>query len=552
MATPRSCDRTGSWGRATVPAGVLGIARLGAVTLAALACALAPCAAAADEPAESSEPAAEAGAPAAASDPTPTAEPEPAAAAPEAASEEPVDEPLLKLRANGFVDMRWTGGYASVARLMPSTDVPHLQNLTEGNVQLKLDWGGGRAQAFADVSLVWQRGWMFWGKGADGSRTRLPDHDVPSLHPAAIVAEGYVLGNLGDRLNLTVGKKRVLWGPGLAWNPSDLLNPPKDPTDPTLQRAGPWLARAELPLDTWTLTLVGAAKTTLQYGGLPAGLVTYPDFMATKPDNAAHWTVAARLYKLVAETDLNAMVYYSNLYNDAFQDKLRAAFSVSRVFLDSVELHAEVLGQQGSARLYAEADCVGNIAAAIGCVAGGRVPVGYSKVHDTDLRLKALAGVRWQFGENAALSAEYLFNGDGLNDFQYGNLVQGLALAQSLPAGAPLPFSVGMQAADPGTPQKFAFEPLRRHYLFLTYLHPQLADDFTINAVVIAGLGDLSGQVVPQLTWSAREWLNITAGAFVTLPGFESLGVQAAGRTWTEYGMQPVAWRAFVAARAFF
>lgn len=519
-----------------------------------MVCALAlawlpPTTALADEPAEAAVAATES---AAETDAAPAAEvetPEPAA---EVAAEEPPPEPLLKLRANGFVDMRWTGGYASVARLMPSNDVPHLQNLTEGNVQLKLDWGGGQAQAFVDASLVWQRGWMFWGKGADGSRTRLADHDVPNLHPAAIVAEAYVLGNLGERLNLTVGKKRVLWGPGLAWNPSDLLNPPKDPTDPTLQRAGPWLARVELPLDTWTFTLVAAAKTTLQYGGLPSGLVTYPDFMAKKPDDAAHWTVAARVYKLVAETDLNAMVYFSNLYNDAFQDKLRAAFSVSRVFLDSVELHAELLGQQGSARLYAEADCVGSIGAAIGCVGAGRVPVGYSKVHDDDLRIKALAGVRWQFGENAALSAEYLFNGDGLNDYQYGNLVQGLALAQSLPAGAPMPFSVGAQAADPGTPQKFAFEPLRRHYLFLTYLHPQLADDFTINAVVIAGLGDLSGQVVPQLTWSAREWLNLTAGAFVTLPGFDAMGVQAGGRTWTEYGLQPVAWRAFAAARAFF
>ncbi|MBM4344253.1 MAG: hypothetical protein FJ100_12865 [Deltaproteobacteria bacterium] len=467
-------------------------------------------------------------------------------------TEEPADEPLLKVRANGFVDMRWTGGYASVARLMPSHDVPHLQNLTEGNVQLKLDWGGGRAQAYTDVSLVWQRGWMFWGKGTDGSRTRLADHDVPNLHPAAIVAEGYVLGNLGDRLNVTVGKKRVLWGPALAWNPSDLINPPKDPTDPTLQRAGPWLARVELPLDTWTFSAVAAAKTTLQYGGLPAGLVTYPDFMAPKPDAAAHWTVAARVYKLAAETDINAMVYLSNLYNDAFQDKLRAAVTMSRVFLDSVEVHVEVLGQRGSARLYAEGDCVADLAAAIACVATKRMPVGYSKVHDDDLRIKALAGVRWQFGENAALSAEYLYNGDGLNQWQYRNLVQGLSLAQSLPAGAPLPFAVGAQAADPGTPQKFAFEPLRRHYLFLTYLHPQLADDFTINAVVIAGLADLSGQLVPQLTWSAREWLNVTAGAFVTLPGFESLGVQAAGRTWTEYGMQPVAWRAFVAARAFF
>ncbi|MSQ81493.1 MAG: hypothetical protein EXR77_01055 [Myxococcales bacterium] len=461
------------------------------------------------------------------------------------------------MRVSGFLDTRWSGAYASVAHMLPANDTPHLHNLTEANAQLKLDWAG-RAQVFADVSFVWQRGWMFWRSGPDGARLRLADHDVPALHPAAIVAEAYLLAALGERLNLTLGKKRVLWGSGMAWNPSDLLNPPKDPTDPTLQRAGPWLLRLELPLDTWTLSLVGAAKTTQQYGGLPAGLVTYPDFMAQKPDTAAHYTLAARVYHLVADADVNAMVYFSNLYNDAFQDKLRAAVSMSRVFWDSVEVHAELVSQQGSARLYAEADCVTDLSAALAnCVAVGKSPVGYTKVTDPDLRLKALAGVRYQFGENAAISAEYLYHGDGLNAYQFTNLVRGMNLARSLPASTPLPFALGVPtAADPGTPQKFAFEPFRRHYLLLTYIHPQLRDDFTINLVMILGLADFSGQIAPQLTWSAKEWLNVTAGAFVTLPGVTSYAVQtgsgATAQSWTEYALQPSMARAFLSARAFF
>lgn len=461
-------------------------------------------------------------------------------------------EPLLKVRASGFLDSRMTGGYASVGHLTPSNDVPRLQNLSEANVQLKLDWGA-KGTAFADTSFVWQRGWMYWGAGAGAERVRLADHDVAALHPAAIVAELYGVYNIAERLNLTVGKKRVLWGPGLAWNPTDLLNPPKDPTDPTLQRAGTWLARLEAPFDDWTFTLVGAGKTLQQFGGLPTGLVTYPDNMAAKPDTAAHYMLAARAYRLIAETDINAMLFYSNLFNDAFQDKLRGGLSLSHVFFNALEVHGEAIVQTGSARLYADGACVADVAAAIGCVSQGKLPVGNSKVHDDDLRIKALAGVRYQFGENAAISAEYLFNGDGLNSQQFGDLVHGLALAKSVAAaGMPMPFSLLPAPGDPGTPQKFAFEPLRRHYVFVTYMHPQLNDDFTINTVLIVGLQDLSGQLAPQLTWNAREWLNLTAGLFYTLPGVAGQGAQVAGTGWTEYGLQAPMFRGFLSARAFF
>ncbi len=468
------------------------------------------------------------------------------------AAEEVPAEPLLKVRTTGFVDTRWTAGYASVAKFLSSKDTPHLHNLTEGNVLLRLDWGS-TGQAVADISLVWQRGWMYFGQGAGGERMRLADHDVPALRPLAIAAELYGIWNISERLNLTIGKKRLTWAPGLAWNPSDLLNPAKDPTDPTLQRAGAWLARLEMPLDTWTLSLVAAAKTTQQSGGLPTGLVTYPDNAVAKPDDAAHYTLAARVYHLVAETDLNAMVFWSNLYNDAFQDKLRVAATASHVFFNALEVHAELVAQTGSARMYVQGDCVTDLAASLACVGGGRMPAGNSKVHDTSPRIKALLGGRYQFGENSAISAEYLYNGDGANASQFDALVHGLALSQQFSGlGKAAPLSLVPPPADAGTPQKFAFEPFRRHYLFLTYIQPQLRDDFTINAVVILGLEDLSGQVAPQLLWSARDWLTLTVGGFYALQGKESLGSQINGKGWTEYSLQPTQWRGFVSARLFY
>lgn len=60
-----------------------------------------------------------------------------------------------------------------------------------------------------------------------------------------MLSEAYLDAPLQDGFRLLLGKKRIVWGAGLAFNPTDVLNPPKDPTDPTFQRAGAWLAQAE-------------------------------------------------------------------------------------------------------------------------------------------------------------------------------------------------------------------------------------------------------------------------------------------------------------------
>ena len=59
-----------------------------------------------------------------------------------------------------------------------------------------------------------------------------------------------------------------MWGPGFAANPLDLLNPNKDPTDPAFQRAGAWMARVEVPLESLALTVVYAPQVTAQSSGL--------------------------------------------------------------------------------------------------------------------------------------------------------------------------------------------------------------------------------------------------------------------------------------------
>ncbi len=496
----------------------------------------------------------------------------PTAAAPEAGEEA---GPAVTATVQGWIDSRTSVGYASVARLLPADDAPQLSNLSEANLQLRLEIGE-RARVYTDLSLVWAKAGLTYGAGAEGERVRLPAHDIAAFRPGSFVSELYGLLHFGEHWNLTLGKKRVVWGPGLAWNPTDLFNPPKDPTDPTQQRAGSWLTRMEGQFERWTLSVLVAAKTTRQLGGVPAGLVYYPDDMPAPAFNSAgqpmddgrddepHFAAGARVYGLVADTDVQLFAFYSHLYQDVFRHKPRLGAAVSRVVGDAFVVQGEALLQRGSARMLFNAACLRDFGAAAGCASAGTPVASAEQRDDSGLRLKALLGLRYQFGEAASVSAEYFVNTEGYDQAQFNALAAALRLRRdAVRAGLPmasggLPGMPGASAgADPGTPQKFAFEPLRRHYLFLSYMHPQLADDFTIQAVAILGLEDLSGQLAPQLLWSARQWLTLSVGAFITLPGRASLGAQPllgqpSAEGVTEYTLQPNVWRAFFAARAFF
>jgi len=483
--------------------------------------------------------------------------------------EQAAPAPLLESSATGFLDVRPAWQHVHEGGIATTDDIPAWLLVTEANFQLRLRWGG-RGMAYADASFVGQNGWTFLHTGDDGKLSEAADHDVAALRPAAVLSELYGLVHLGPHANLTLGRKRVVWGPGLAQNPTDLVDPPKDPTDPTCQRAGAWLARLEFPFERFTVSLVAAAKVLRQYSGVPTALGVYPDHATTEAasgavpddrDGSSHYATAVRLYALVVDTDVNAVWYFSNLYNDAFEDKHRFGLSLSRVF-GAWEVHVEALAQRGSSRRYADSGCVADAAALMQCgldpARRDRV-LSASKRDDPGVRGRVLAGGRWTGADNEMVSIEYYWNGEGWDASELGDLLRLATTARQarsfLPPGATppsIPSPFGSATADPGTPQKFVFEPLRRHYLFVTAMVPNVRNDFTLQAVLLAGLEDLSGQVVPSVAWSVREWATLTAAVAVPLPGVSSLGVEAGGRRWTESDVMPADWRAWVSARLFY
>jgi hypothetical protein len=472
----------------------------------------------------------------------PPAEAAPVEAAPvvEAAPEGSIGptRPRLETTVNGYLDARFIGQRVKSDAPLSPDDTPRFANLTEANFQLKLRWGD-KGLALADASFFYQRAAAYLG----------PDHDVAAYHSLAVISELYASYWLASHVNVTIGKKRVVWGPGFVINPMDLLNPPKDPTDPSLQRAGAWLARLELPYDKVTLSFVGAAQVLNEYGGVPADLLYYPSWQRTPPggDGEAHFAAAARLYALVADTDINLEYAFTNLYNDAFRDKSRIGLSASRIVFKALEVHVEALGQLGSARAYVDPACVTDLAAAMACGPTRVAPM--ARLASGVPVVKGVAGARYTFDDESMLGADYALYSDGFDDGQWRAFLRGLALARG--SGLPVASVLGRPAGPGGgTPQKFAFQPLRRQYLFVTYSKPRIRDDFTLNLTLITSLQDLSAQVAPQLAWQIEEWVTCTVQAFIPLPTLDPTDVD--GTKYGELALAPSDWRALASVRVFY
>ncbi|MBK7857551.1 MAG: hypothetical protein IPJ65_02775 [Archangiaceae bacterium] len=491
------------------------------------------------------------------SDAAPAAEGAPGEATP---AEEPPPGFAHQVEANGYLANRLAYGRSRFSGLISTADLPQWLDLLELNAQLKVSYHP-HGFAYADVSAIAQLGLDYRSLDSSGFEQTTMWRDAPGVRPLISLNELYVLHEFAPWLNLLIGKKRLTWGASLAFNPTDLLNVRKDPTDPTFQRAGAWLARLEVPLESSAFTLLFAPQVTESAFGIPYGLLAYPDWDSKRPDTDVHYLVAARAYFLVADTDVNVMAYFSNKYLDDFANKVRLGASVSRIFFDTWEVHAEGLLQQGSARAYVEPECVASPMAAVRCAAQVRAFASRSRLTDPTWLPTAVVGVRKTFDDDSFASVEYLFQADGYRPDQYQDLVNaydGVAQARALgvnPAtlmGASLLFP--QASGDGSTPSRFSFAPTAKHYAFITLNKPRIRDDFTAQLVVIGNLQDLSTLWTPSLTWSTTEWLQLQLVGFIPVPGPNALAarLQSTGRYVSEYGSFPQLFRVFFEVRLFY
>ena len=267
-----------------------------------------------------------------------------------------------------------------------------------------------------------------------------------------------------------VGRQKTAWGSGFVWNPTDRIEPPKSPANPSTERPGIDAARLDVsPTDWASLTLVaGRAKVTLT--DLPGSLAQTTD---------AEWTGAIRARLLVRDTDI-ALTYLAGTKQQGL-----LGLDVGRTW-GAVALHAESAIYRGS-----EID----------------------RTRSEDSFVRVSTGALWSPGDST-FTLEYFFNGEGMDDARFraytNSLERNLAAANdpSLPsavrAGAFAAWNVAAAIPFGGN------LGLRRHYASIAYTRREIAADLSVNLRTVIGLSDRGLIVTPGLAYAPTRNLQMT------------------------------------------
>ncbi len=419
------------------------------------------------------------------------------------------------LELQGSVAERAQATVPSEDSLLSTREQPVLLSLSELNAQLRGGLQNDKLRLGIDASafIIVQGGYA--DRDVETGQLVAVDLDtVTPPDPFIALSEWWLSAEPVPHLVLTAGKKRTTWGSGQMMSPSDVLNPPRDPTDPALQRAGFLQLRADVAYEQFTATALFSPYVLRTASALPATVMI-------DDDDELHYAAALRGYALLFDTDVNAWLVWSNRYGDAFENHLRYAFSLSRTIFLEHEVHADVLIEQGSARSYVNPDCVGGPMAILACARTGTAIADDTLLESERVLPKILVGWRWMPPDGSMFTAEYLYQADGMVRTEYDDLKEITVLAgkaqRSGAAGAvQLP---GVSAGGAGdAPVRVAFAPQRRHYLLLSWLKPQVADDFTFQAAAIIPVEDLSVLASGSVAWQAQEWLTLSLFGFLPMP----------------------------------
>ncbi|MFB3904743.1 MAG: hypothetical protein ACE15E_14930 [Acidobacteriota bacterium] len=279
--------------------------------------------------------------------------------------------------------------------------------------------------------------------------------------------------SLTSWLDVQAGRSIEKWGTGYAWNPTGVVNPRKNPSDPNDRRGlyrGVDNVKVDLFIRDWNVTLLAAPeidwKGQQQVTNLSARLgASDSPAAARKHLLATGWAV--RAYRLIQGVDFSLSASGGNGLPNS------QGVSVSRVVGKALELHAEAAAFQDSVRFR---------------------PVDGGWKAETRRHVDLLFGGQYTFPRSVNLVLEYYHSGNGLDDREWRNYQDMvIAAGQDLAQGNPTPllldnlyYSVLTMARDYG----FA----RLYWLF----HH---DTLEAEVLALANLRDGSSLLRPGLYW---------------------------------------------------
>jgi hypothetical protein len=263
-------------------------------------------------------------------------------------------------------------------------------------------------------------------------------------------------------LDLRAGRKIERWGTGYAWNPTGVVNPPKDPSDPNDRRStfrGVDMVAADLFVKGWDLTLLGAPQLS-------------------RRRNDGRWlrsmAWAGRAYRVMKGTD----IALTASGGDGLPDS--QGLSLARVFGDALELHAEVAHIRDQQRLVP-----------------GMAPAFVRRPHT-----QVLVGGQYTFRNNVNVTAELFHTGNGLRSAEWRQFREFAASAHTrLNEGDP---SLLAAANAQFTPLGMA-----KNYTFARVLVPIVANRLEAETVVLTSLRDGSSLVRPGLSWRVHRNVSV-------------------------------------------
>lgn len=185
-------------------------------------------------------------------------------------------EDLLSFKLSGEVDADATAALANSSSVF--TSLAPVQELS--------------ADALIDGKLSFSRKYTTLGLlDFTGTDTAVLSHQTGATleTPTFLVNELYTDVNYGDLFFLRLGKQRLKWGAGFVYNPSDPVNPPKDPTATRAIREGVPAVKAEIITSIVSLTAFGVFFDTIEESGA-GGRISTSKIPGTDLSVSGYWS----------------------------------------------------------------------------------------------------------------------------------------------------------------------------------------------------------------------------------------------------------------------